>query len=265
MTPKLPAARIPVRRAVNTPSIIGGLPADMLEDVPQDIDLHTRVVNHLQNSGIPMFQQLQVQERNGEVRVSGTVETAFDRQLLARSLGQISGVRLWRLDTVTIQPRPVPREPLWNRLQDWLPSRRTFGVIATVSVVSLLITLAPRARGNHEIETVPVTGQVFFEGQIVFGAFVTLHSIGGLPGDIRPAGYVQSNGQVTFSTVQSQDGVPPGEYFATVQWNKLVKHGDDASPGPNVLPRRYLLPTTSGLKLKVEAGQTELPPLKLTR
>src|SRR6185295_12515689 len=123
------------------------------------------------------------------------------------------------------------------------------------------------AKPSRGVDTVPVSGQVFLEGQKAFGAFVTLHPIGDHPllKDARPAGYVQPDGQVKFSTFESQDGVPAGEYIATVRWNKLVKNGEDAAPGPNILPERYLLPTTSGLKVKVEAGQAELPPFHLKR
>ncbi len=257
----------PVRETTATRSVIGGLSADFLEDVHEDSELRTRVVSHLRHSRIPMFQRLRVEVQDGNVRVIGTVETAFDKQLLTRSLKQISDVKSWRLDTVTILPPPVYREPLLRRVREWLPSRRTVGVMVAVSASSLLMILAPWAKGSHDIETAPVSGQVFFEGQHAFGAFVTLHPIGGSPllKDFRPAGYVQPNGQVKFSTVKAQDGVPPGEYLVTVKWNKLVKNGEDASPGPNILPQRYLLPTTSGLKVKVEPGQTELPPLKLTR
>lgn len=257
----------PTRETTTVSSDIGGLSADILEDAHEDAELHTRVVNHLRHSRIPMFQRLQVDVQSGVVRVTGTVETVFDKQLLTRSLKQISGVKSWRLESVTVLPPPVYREPLLRRLREWLPSRRTVSVLVAVTAASLLVILAPWAKGSHEIETVPVTGQVLFEGQLAFGALVTLHPIGGDSAlkDYRPAGYVQPNGQVKFSTLKSQDGVPSGEYLVTVQWNKLVKSGEDASPGPNILPQRYVLPTTSGLKVKVESGQTELPPLRLTR
>lgn len=255
------------RETATAQSVIGGLSADILEDVREDTDLRDRVVSQLRHSRIPMFQKLQIEVQSGEVRVTGAVETMFDKQLLARSLKQISGVKIWRLDSVTILPPPVYREPLLHRLRVLLPLHRTISVIVAMSAASLLMILAPWAKGSHDIETVPVSGHVFFEEQQAFGAFVTLHPIGGSPllKDFRPAGYVQPNGQVKFSTVRSQDGVPAGEYLVTVQWNKLVKNGEDASPGPNILPQRYLLPTTSGLKVKVDPGQTELPPLKLTR
>lgn len=246
---------------------IGGLSADILEDAHEDVELRERVVSHLRHSGIPMFQKLQVEVQDGDVRLTGTVETAFDKQLLARSVKQISGVNHWRLDSVQVLPQPVYREPWSRRLRGLLPSHRTIGWVVAVNVASFLMIAAPWAKPSRGVDTVPVSGEVFFEGQKAFGAFVTLHPIEGtsLPNDVRPGGYVQPDGQVKFSTFESQDGVPPGEYLVAVRWNKLVKNGDEAAPGPNVLPERYLLPTTSGLKIKVAAEQSELPPLQLKR
>lgn len=257
----------PARETTAAQAMIGGLSADILEDVHEDTELHERVVSQLRHSRIPMFQKLQIEVQKGEVRVTGAVETTFDKQLLARSLKQISGVKKWWLDSVKVLPQPVYREPLLRRLRELLPSHRTIGVVVAVSAASLLLILAPWAKGSHDIETVPVSGQVFFEGQKAFGAFVTLHPIGDSPQlkDVRPVGYVQPDGQVKFSTFEAQDGVPEGEYIAVVRWNKLVKNGEDAAPGPNILPERYLSPTTSGLKIKVDAEQSELPPFHLKR
>lgn len=248
-------------------TVIGGLSADILDDAHEDIGLRERIVSQLRHSRIPMFQKLQIDVQNGEVTVIGAVETAFDKQLLARSLKQISGVKKWRLDSVKVLPPPVYREPLLRRLRVLLPSHRTIGWVVAVSVASFLMIVAPWAKPSRGVDTVPVSGEVFFEGQKAFGAFVTLHPVKGtsLPNDVRPVGYVQPDGQVKFSTFEAQDGVPPGEYLVAVRWNKLVKNGDESAPGPNVLPERYLSPTTSGLKVKVAAEQSELPPLQLKR
>lgn len=248
-------------------TVIGGLSADILDDAHEDAELHERIVDQLRHSRIPMFQKLQIDVQSGEVTVSGTVESAFDKQLLTRSLKQISGVKKWRLDSVQVLPPPVYREPLLRRVRVLLPSHRTIGWVVAVNIAAFLMIVALWAKPSRGVDTVPVSGQVFFEGQKAFGAFVTLHPVEGtsLPKDVRPVGYVRPDGQVKFSTFESQDGVPPGEYLVTVSWNKLVKDGEEAAPGPNVLPERYLLPLTSGLKIKVDAEQSELPPLQLKR
>ncbi len=90
-----------IREITTAQSVIGGLSADILDDVHEDIELRDRVVSQLRHSRIPMFQKLQIEVQNTEVRVTGVVETMFDKQLLARSLKQISGVKVGRLDSVT--------------------------------------------------------------------------------------------------------------------------------------------------------------------
>lgn len=255
------------RETAAASSVIGGLSADILEDAHEDTELHERVVNQLRHSRIPMFQSLQVEVQDGEVRVTGAVETAFDKQLLARSLRQISGIKTWQIDSVKVLPPPVYREPLLRRLRVLMPSHRTIGWVVAVNVAAFLMIVAPWAKPSRGVDLQPTSGQVFFEGQKAFGALVTLHPIGdhNQLKDLRPTGYVQPDGEVKFSTFESQDGVPEGEYIATVRWNKLVKNGEEVSPGPNILPERYLSPTTSDLKVKISAGQVELSPLHLKR
>ncbi|TXT28354.1 MAG: hypothetical protein FD138_2605 [Planctomycetota bacterium] len=71
------------RETAAAQSVIGGLSADILEDDHEDTGLRDRVVSQLRHSSIPMFQRLQIEVQNGEVRVTGAVETMFDKQLLA--------------------------------------------------------------------------------------------------------------------------------------------------------------------------------------
>lgn len=252
-------------QAVET--VIGGLSADILDDAHEDAELRERVVSRLRDNGIPMFQSLQIEVQDGEVSVTGAVETTLDKQLLARSLRQISGIKTWRIDSVKVLPPPVYREPLLRRLRALMPSHRTIGWVVAVNVASFLMIAAPWAKPSRGVDLQPIVGQVFFEGQKAFGAFITLHPIGDHPRlkELRPAGYVQPDGQVKFGTFESEDGVPEGEYIATVRWNKLVKNGEEVAPGPNILPERYLSPTTSDLKVKISAGQVELSPLHLKR
>ena len=257
----------PLRDTDAAPSVIGGLSADILDDVQDDTTIHDRVVDQLRHNDISLFEDLKIEVLNGEVRVTGAVQTSLDKQLLARSLRQISGVKSWRLDSVKVLPQPVYHEPLLLRLQSLLPSHRTIGWVIAVNVASFLMIAAPWAKPSRGVELQPTSGQVFFEGQKAFGALVTLHPIGDQPRlkEIRPTGYVQPDGQVNFSTFESEDGVPEGEYIVTVRWNKLVKNGEEVMPGPNILPERYQSPTTSDLKVKISAGQSEMSPLHLKR
>ena len=298
---QLPKQNTPAPR--RSRSEIGGISTDFLEDAPDpgrarssptqlasaqanvatgqrtlaasatnaDDELLSRVTAVL--DGVAAFRRLHVRVVLGDVTVRGSVDSPFEKHLLFHSLKRISGAKRW-IDAVAVVAPKVPRESWLTRssdslseLRQWLTPRPSVRWGAAICAVALLLVLAPWAKRSHGIDTVPVVAQVLFEGQLAFGAFVTLHPIGEspLPNDVRPAGYVRPDGQVKFATFESQDGVPAGEYLVTVRWNKLVTNGEEATPGPNILPERYLLPTTSGLRITVAAGQTELPPLKLAR
>lgn len=239
--------------------------------VDANAELRSRVNNVL--NGIAAFRQLQVDVTLGEVTVRGTVGSDLEKRLLFQQLKRRVSAKHW-IDEVDVTT-PKVTHPCWVvRTRDaWAERRSSFMTShslrwgTAVCVMALLLVLAPWAGRGHGLDTSPVTVRVLFEEQLAIGAFVTLHPIGEsqLPSDVRPAGYVQPNGQVRFATFGIQDGVPVGDYLVTVRWNKLVKNGEEASPGPNILPERYLLPMTSGLRIEVKAGQSELPPLELKR
>lgn len=96
------------------------------------------------------------------------------------------------------------------------------------------------------------------------GAFVTLHPV--TPrGDSVPAprANVDRDGKLRISTFATGDGAPAGEYVVTVQWNRPVKAGGDVVSGPNVVPRKFASPSTSGLVVKVAEGPNQLAPIRL--
>ncbi len=257
------AIKVPAVTSVNVAT------APLVEAEMSDDDLLDRVAAHLQKTGIITFQRLRATVRRGEVTITGAVASEYEKQTLLSSLKrlQLPGVRKW-IDAVTIvEVVPEPRDSLLTQLSDLLPTKRVTGWIAAVSVVAVVLFLAPWAKSSHAVETVAVSVHVNYEGHPAVGAFVTLHPIGvsQLPPNVRPSGYVQANGAVKFNTFGSLDGVPAGEYLATVQWNRLIEKDGESSPGPNIVPDRYGLPVTSGLKLQIKAGQKDLPALQLTR
>jgi predicted flap endonuclease-1-like 5' DNA nuclease len=266
-------ASIPATRAssIKVPAVtpIKAAEARLVDAEMSDDDLLDRVAAHLQKTGIITFQRLRATVRRGEITISGVVASEFEKQTLLSSLKrmQLSGVRKW-IDAITIvEAIPEPRESLLTQLRDVMPTKRITGWIAAVSIFAAMLFLVPWSKSSHAVETVSVSVHVNYEGHPAVGAFVTLHPIGvsQLPPNVRPSGYVQANGVVKFNTFGSLDGVPAGEYLATVQWNKLIEKDGESSPGPNIVPDRYGLPVTSGLKLEIKAKQTELPALQLTR
>ena len=74
---------------------------------------------------------------------------------------------------------------------------------------------------------------------------------------VRPTGNVDSSGTFKLSTYDKDDGLPPGDYTATVVWFK--------GESDNLLPAIYSKPETSPLKVKVTGGETALQPFKLKK
>lgn len=236
-----------------------------------DTELRERVTSMLR--GVVAFRNVQVDVAMSEVTVRGTVSSEFEKQLLWKTLKRISSAKRW-IYNIRVDAPKVIRERWRERRQGRIGSLREFALskrscrwTIVFGLAVMLLMLAPWSSRGHGVETVAVKTRILFENQLAIGAFVMLHPIGEspLPRDVYPAGYVQPNGEVKFGTFGAHDGVPPGDYLVTVRWNKLIKNGEETSPGPNVLPQRYLLPMTSGLRMKVEIGMTETPPLNLTR
>jgi hypothetical protein len=130
---------------------------------------------------------------------------------------------------------------------------RLFFASAAIAVLSL------SGCGGNGIHTVPVSGKVMVQGQPAAGAQVVLHPVATQPEQTFSAiGKVQEDGTFKISAFGKDDGAPPGEYVATVQWFKLVQTDGGAGPGPNVIPRNYGDPATSPFKVSIKDGATLL-------
>ena len=116
----------------------------------------------------------------------------------------------------------------------------------------------------ERVAVYPAAGSITVKGQPAPGAFVTLHPKSGATKDApTPRASVDPDGSFMISTFDGGDGAPEGEYVVTVRWYKLVKHGVDVVAGPNVIPPQYTRPESSGLTVRIAAGENSLPPIKL--
>lgn len=127
--------------------------------------------------------------------------------------------------------------------------------------LGLVLAVALAGCGETRVPVLAVTGHVHVNGEPAEGAQVFLHPQGHqLPENLGSIGTVKADGQFAVGTYEAADGVPPGEYVATVQWLKVVgSEKSGAGRGPNVLPVKYSRPETSPLKVSVKDGPTTLP------
>jgi hypothetical protein len=112
-------------------------------------------------------------------------------------------------------------------------------------------------------EVFPVAGSVKFDGKAPVGAQIVLHPVNpASPEAVAPTGKVKSDGSFQITSYQAGDGAPPGDYVATIQWFQVDK---DGIVGANVIPKEYSTPTTSPIKVTVNAGgPTQLEPITIT-
>lgn len=137
--------------------------------------------------------------------------------------------------------------------------------LRTLAAGLLLATAGGCAEAKPErVAVYPVAGKITFQGQPAHGALITLHPKGGpLENVPTPRANVGPDGAFRVTTFDGGDGAPAGEYVLTVQWYKPVKRGADIVAGPNVIPRKYAAPESSGKVVTIAAGPNDLQTIQL--
>jgi hypothetical protein len=123
----------------------------------------------------------------------------------------------------------------------------------------LSVLAAGCSETDGRVAVYPVTGKVTVAGEVPEGALVVLYpAVAEGEQALRPSAKVGKDGSFSFTTYEANDGAPSGDYTATIQWNKLVKKGQDYVAGPNVIGDEYASHTSSPWKIKVATGPNEL-------
>lgn len=113
------------------------------------------------------------------------------------------------------------------------------------------------------MKTLPVKGTVTINGKPAPGASVQLHPVEGstAPVEVHPRGQVSESGQIEFTTFTPNDGVPAGEYVATISHMKVKVVNGETVAGPQLAPAIFTKPATSTVRVKVTPETRELDPL----
>lgn len=122
--------------------------------------------------------------------------------------------------------------------------------------VLLLTSLAGcfGGKGPAGVALVPVSGQVYVDGQPAAMVQVICHAVDGKTSTIPPA-VSDEMGRFRLSTVQQGDGVPAGhEYVLTFRWAEFDSismsfRGEDKFQG------RYENPSNSPIRFRAEKGR----------
>jgi hypothetical protein len=150
------------------------------------------------------------------------------------------------------------------------PSRHHCGLFTCFVQHKLLfwsgiaIFLTACSADGGRVPIYPVKGKVAVKGEVTVGALVVLYRTQPVgEKDLRPSAKIGQDGTFSLTTYVANDGAPAGLYTATIQWNKLVKKGQDYSAGANVVPKQYAARETSPWKINVESKPNELAPINI--
>jgi hypothetical protein len=118
----------------------------------------------------------------------------------------------------------------------------------------------------------PVSGTASYDGTPLGGASIRLYPTAkSTEGESETfTGVVADDGSFEIFTYRSAgrgEGAPAGEYRISLSWAGTKEMQADFSRDnlPEMLPRIYTRPTTSGLMAKVEPGGTQLDPIELKK
>ena len=148
--------------------------------------------------------------------------------------------------------------------------RKWSTVLAGVVIVSLASYWGvSNVLGNSApaMKTIPVKGTVTLNGKPAPGASVQLHPVAGstAPIEVHPRGQVSESGQVEFTTFTTNDGIPVGEYIATISHMKVKVVDGETVAGAQLAPAIFTKASTSPVRVKVSAETRELTPLDFTK
>lgn len=135
-------------------------------------------------------------------------------------------------------------------------------------VLLLALTSCSSDDEPYRKETIPVKGQVVVDGQPPGSPLqIFCNEANGM--DTEHPSVTQAisaeDGTFSLSTYENGDGVPPGDYVLTFQWQQFNTFSMSYG-GPDKLNDRYSDPATSQVKLKVESGSepVDLGKIELT-
>ncbi len=124
----------------------------------------------------------------------------------------------------------------------------------TLSALSAFACMGCSSRNPNWKETIPVSGQVYADGQPAEGVTVTFHPVTGMD-KAQPtvsASLTDPEGKFAASTYEVGDGIPVGEYQVTFTWGTLnrvsMTFDGDKFKG------RYKDPEKSETKVSVVSG-----------
>lgn len=222
--------------------------------------------SHANGQGADQARRLSIRRRAGTptTATGSAADEALQRVLQAR------GAEPRRASKRSAPPAPTVRGPLPKKVgtsggagRATSPRRAvvSIGLFAAAAMVVAVMVGFPQAGPADVLHL--VAGRVEMGRQPVAGARIAVHPRRAAAGRrIVRSAVVQEDGSFAFGTPEQKDGLPSGDYVATVV---RVRMAPDGSVGGNDLPGRYASPSSSPLVFTVGAGADPIPTFTITR
>ncbi|WP_175517510.1 BON domain-containing protein [Planctomicrobium piriforme] len=219
-----------------------------------DADLRAQVVEQLGHLSqfFPIWVHVRVE--GGQVDLRGGVSSLEERGRILESVMALEGVKGIR-DHLQLGIRSSADFDDGDP-SALLASLFQIGVVwAAVAIAVTAWWMWPRA-SLIAAQPQPVPAIVEFGGMPATGAVLTLHPLDASASSaVLPQGLVGRDGSVEWTTYQPGDGLPPGRYLVTAQWNPTLVVNGQSQPSPNLLSDALSRPATSPLRLHVSSDQ----------
>lgn len=134
-----------------------------------------------------------------------------------------------------------------------------------IAAIVVVLCCGCSKKANYGVETYPVVGVVYVDGNPAAKLTVRLHASAGMDSAAPSvsATTTKDDGSFAVSTFEEGDGVPAGEYVATFTWGEY--NMVTRSMGPDKLKGKYSDPKASDFKVTVSEGSpTDLGRIDLT-
>jgi hypothetical protein len=147
--------------------------------------------------------------------------------------------------------------------------------IALLSLLGLFASAGCSGGTNEGRPAVyPASGKVVIQGQPASGVLVVLHPVEGslaAQKGVKPSATTEEDGTFQLSSYEQNDGAPPGEYAATIQWFQPAAspaNGRPALPAGFAPPSdrlrgKFKDPRNSPWKITISEGENDLQPIEI--
>jgi hypothetical protein len=227
-----------------------------------DLDFKNRVRAYLRDRGIPSFDKLELDVRQGVLAIAGTVSSPYERQLVLHTARRVAGIV--DVDSSQLVVSELTGRELSQGGATRLLNRRTALKVALgITILAGLLTAFVATRGSWPwSDNMYVTGSVLVSGQPAHGAYVSFFPA---DSDSETSRQIVAIAGIDGHFRLSKRHLPESakDYVVTLRWYRTGADEVQSKRGPNVISAEYTRPETSPLRVQLAASERSLEPFNV--